>query len=117
MKDLLAQGLIFNPNVTTAPGQPAPSVYIQGPLQNINSLGDFLTLLTNQILFPISGVIVFLILIWGGYDLLMSQGESEKIESGRNKITAAIIGLVLLVLSYFFANLIGYIFGVGGGMF
>lgn len=115
--ETLAQGLIFDPQITSSAGQPAPTIAIQGPLVNINSLGDLINVLTNQLLLPIAGVIVFLILIWGGYDLLMSQGDPDQVTAGKNKITAAIVGLVLLVLSYFITNLLGYIFGVGGGMF
>jgi hypothetical protein len=47
----------------------------------------------------------------------MSQGDPDQVTAGKNKITAAIVGLILLVLSYFITNLLGYIFGVGGGMF
>jgi hypothetical protein len=108
----LAQKLIINPS-----GSP---VEFSGPLK-INGLTDFkLTDIIGLVityLFPLAGVILFFIIIWGGIDLLMSQGEPEKITAGQGKITSGIIGMVLLVLSYLFARIIGYVFGVGGGLF
>lgn len=108
----IAQKLIINPS-----GSP---VEFSGPLI-INGLTDFklsdIIGLILTFLFPLAGVILFFIIIWGGYDLLMSEGEAEKLEAGRNKITSGIIGMVLLVLSYFFVRVIGFVFGVGGGLF
>lgn len=111
MSNQLAQQIIIDPSGTGTP------ISITGPLQGIDKLTDLINVLINVILFPLAGVIVFFILIWGGYDLLMSQGEAEKIQAGKNKITTAIIGLVLLVTSYLITRIIGYIFGLGGGVF
>ncbi len=111
MSDKLAQQIIINPTGTGTP------IAISGPLVGIDKLTDLINVVINMVLFPLAGVIVFFILIWGGYDLLMSQGEAEKIQAGKNKITTAIIGLVLLVVSYLITRIVGYIFGVGGGVF
>ncbi len=104
-----------------APGGTTPTVTIQGPLVLPGGITDYklsdIVGVFLTYLFPIAGIILFFIIIWGGYDVLMSQGEAEKLEAGRNKLTSGIIGMVLLVLSYLFARLIGYIFGVGGGIF
>ncbi|OGK34584.1 hypothetical protein A3A93_02955 [Candidatus Roizmanbacteria bacterium RIFCSPLOWO2_01_FULL_38_12] len=111
MSHHLAQEIVIGPTGTGTP------VTIVGPLQGIDKLTDLLNVIINVVLFPLAGVIVFFILIWGGYDLMMSQGEAEKIQSGRNKITTAIIGMVLLTISYLITKIIGYVFGLGGGVF
>lgn len=96
-------------------------VELEGPLKLPGISGDpKLTDIVGVVvtyLFPLAGVILFFIIIWGGYDLLMSEGEAEKLEAGRGKITSGIVGMVLLVLSYFFARVVGYVFGIGGGLF
>ncbi|SRR5690606_6870884 len=107
MKRVLAQGLQIETE-----GSP---VTVEGPLQNINNLGDLINLLMN-FLVPLAGIILFFVLIWGGYDVLLSRGEADRLQSGKNKITAGIIGIVLLVLSYLIVNIIGYIFGLGDGV-
>ncbi len=109
MKNTLAQGLQIQPSG----GAP---VMVKGPLEGINNLGDLINVLMS-FLVPFAGIILFFILIWGGYDILMSQGEAEKLESGKNKITAAIIGIVLLVLSFLITNVFGYIFGLDRSFF
>lgn len=47
------------------------------------------------------GSLAFLLyLILGGVEWLMSAGDKTKLESAQNKITNAIIGLAILVISY-----------------
>lgn len=111
MKQYLAQGLIFR----TGTGPSDTDVSISGPLVGIGSLGDLVNKIV-QFLVPIASIALFLILIWGGYDYLMSGGEPDKVNSGKAKITAALIGYILLIFSYVIAKFFGYIFGLGGGI-
>lgn len=47
------------------------------------------------------GTLAFLLyLVWGGIEWLMSAGDKTKLESARAKITNAIVGLAVLVVSY-----------------
>ncbi|NCN45608.1 MAG: hypothetical protein COU63_03675 [Candidatus Pacebacteria bacterium CG10_big_fil_rev_8_21_14_0_10_36_11] len=48
----------------------------------------------------IAALLVFLYLIWGGIEWITSGGDKGKTESARNKITSAIIGLVVVAASY-----------------
>ena len=48
----------------------------------------------------IAALLVFLYLIWGGIEWISSGGDKGKTESARNKITAAIIGLIVVAASY-----------------
>lgn len=48
----------------------------------------------------IAALLVFLYLIMGGIEWITSGGDKGKTESARNKITAAIVGLVILAASY-----------------
>ncbi|MFW5703640.1 MAG: hypothetical protein ACOCXQ_02295 [Patescibacteria group bacterium] len=92
-------------------------VEIYSPLDgSIGSIGDLINVVISFLL-PFAAVILFLILVWGGYDFLISRGEQEKVSSARAKITAAIIGFVLLVVSYLLVNIITYIFGLDSGIF
>lgn len=91
-------------------------VTIKGPLApNINTLGDVINIVLPFFM-SLAGIILFLVLVWGGYDFMMSQGSAEKMKTGKAKITAGLIGFVLLVLSYFITKLIAYIFNVGEGI-
>ena len=48
----------------------------------------------------IAALLVFMYLIWGGIEWITSGGDKGKTESARNKITAAILGLIVLAASY-----------------
>lgn len=84
---------------------------IKGPLENVNTLSD----LINKIIpfmMGMAGLVLFFVFVMGGYDFLLSQGNADKIKSGKAKITAGIVGFVLLILSYLVARLLAFIFGV-----
>lgn len=93
---------------------------INGPLdgsniigKKIETLGDLINLLLPFIM-TLAGIVLFLVLVWGGIDVMTAQGSADKMKSGRAKVTAAVIGIVLLILSYFVTKLIAYIFGMDG---
>jgi TRAP-type C4-dicarboxylate transport system permease small subunit len=47
------------------------------------------------------GSLAFLLyLVWGGIEWLTSAGDKTKVESAQSKITSAVIGLAILVVSY-----------------
>jgi len=48
----------------------------------------------------ISALLVLFYLIWGAFSWITSGGDRGKIESARNKITAAVIGIVIVASSY-----------------
>ncbi len=90
---------------------------IQGPLDSsFNNIGSVITK-TLTFLFPLGGILLFLYLIWGGYNYLLSFGDAKKIENGKAKITAALIGFILLISSYVLTKIIATIFGLSGGGF
>lgn len=66
-----------------------------------------------QFLFPIAGLILFLMLVWGGFEILVKSTQGTKgIEAGKNRITAAIVGFLLLFATYWMAQIIEVIFGI-----
>lgn len=89
---------------------------IKGPLVGINNVADLVNKVLS-VLIPFAGIILLLVLIWGGYDFMMSQGNPEKIKSAQAKITTGIIGFILLAISYLLVRVIAVIFGLGGGIF
>jgi hypothetical protein len=46
------------------------------------------------------GIIFVVLLIYGGYLYLTSQGESEKVGKGKKVITASIVGLAIIITGY-----------------
>lgn len=89
---------------------------IQGPLVGINKVGDLVSKLL-EFLIPFGGVLFLLVFIWGGIDIIMSQGSPEKWKNARLKITYAIVGFVLLAVAFLLIKLIETIFGLNTGIF
>lgn len=55
----------------------------------------------------IGGGIAMLLIIFGGIQILTSAGSPEKIQAGKELITSAIAGLILIVFSVFILRIIG----------
>ncbi len=51
-------------------------------------------------------------LIYGGISFITSGGDKQKVVQARLKLTYAVVGLIVVFLSFFIINLIGGIFGV-----
>ncbi|MCX6793842.1 MAG: hypothetical protein NTY06_01935 [Candidatus Gottesmanbacteria bacterium] len=63
----------------------------------------------------IGGGIAFLLILFGGFQILMSAGNPEKLNAGKELITSAITGLLIIIFSLFILRLIGFnIFGIPG---
>lgn len=62
----------------------------------------------------LSGVALFLMLLAGGFNFLFAGGDQKKLETARGTITAAIMGLVILVCAYLILRLISVFTGIQG---
>jgi hypothetical protein len=62
--------------------------------------------------FPLAGIILFVMLVWGGFEILYGSSTSKSMEAGKNRITAAIIGFFLLFASFWIIQILEVIFGV-----
>lgn len=74
--------------------------------------GNMFTSLVNVVM-VIAAMLVFAYMIWGGVEWITSGGDKGKAESARNKLTAAIIGLVIVAASYAVVNLVVQFLGFG----
>jgi len=54
------------------------------------------------------GGLAFLLSLWGAITIILAGGDPEKINQGKQIITAAISGLIFIILSIFLLRLIGY---------
>ena len=60
----------------------------------------------------LAGLVTFLMLVWGGVQYITSSGDKAQTESARNKMTYALIGLVIVIGSYGIIKLIEAFFGI-----
>jgi len=62
-------------------------------------------LLPNMI--GVVGGIAFLLMLYGGFIIITSSGDPEKVKAGQETITSAIAGLLFAIFSLFLLRLIG----------
>jgi len=74
---------------------------IVGPGQSLQalSLNDFIVKLI-KILFPLAGILAFVMIVWAGFEYATSGGDTNKQKNAQDRIANAIIGLVLLFAFY-----------------
>lgn len=58
------------------------------------------------VIFVVAIVLALFYLIWGGIKWLLSGGDKAKVDAARQHIVAAIVGLVIIFLSYFVLSII-----------
>lgn len=67
-----------------------------------------LTRFIFRIALGIGGGIAFLLIIFGGVNMMMSTGDPKKLQESKELLTSAIVGLLLILFSVFILRLIGY---------
>lgn len=75
------------------------------------TVSDLIASLINGAIL-ISALAVLLYLILGGFQWLTSGGDKGKTEQARNKITSALIGLLIVVASWAIFQLVLRFFGI-----
>jgi hypothetical protein len=70
-----------------------------GRLTRSQTVGDFIKNLINLIL-TVALAIAVLFIIIGGYQYITSAGNESRAESGKKTLINAIIGIVVIILSY-----------------
>jgi hypothetical protein len=51
-------------------------------------------------------------LVWGGFDWMISQGDKQRLNQARQKLVFAIIGVTVMFLSFLLINVIYNFFGI-----
>jgi hypothetical protein len=90
-------------------------------IQTSNGMFDLSTTLTMggiispllRIIFPIAGLILLLMLIYGGYNWMLSGGDPKKAAAAKGIITMALVGFAIIFTAYWLVQIIGSILGLG----
>lgn len=65
-------------------------------------------------LYILAGLVLFFLLIFGGFSLIMGGGggNPQQAEKGKNAVTAAVVGFILIFVSWWIIQIIETITGV-----
>ena len=59
-----------------------------------------------------AGIVIFFMIVFGGFTIIANAGNRDKIADGTKTITSAIIGLLVLFASYWIIQIIQVVTGV-----
>jgi hypothetical protein len=62
--------------------------------------GAIILFIIQNILLPLTGIVAMLFIIFGGFRYITSAGDAEAAESGKRMVSNAVIGIVVIALSY-----------------
>lgn len=94
----------LNPECTTSNGEPGINTAIGCfPVRNLTDFSGFLL----RWGIGIGGGIAFLLILYSGFQITTSAGDPQKLQAGRELLTAAIAGLMILIFSVFLLEIIG----------
>lgn len=79
-------------------------------------LGEIIGTLLNYTL-TIAGLALLVYLIYGGLQLILSDGEPKAIQEAKSKITFAIVGFILIFCAFWIVQIFGLIFGIQNPLF
>jgi Type IV secretion system pilin len=77
----------------------------KGSLASADNIGDLIIAIINVLLGLLFAVAVLFIII-GGYQFVTSAGKEDQAKSGKRTLTYAVIGMVIVILSYMIARVI-----------
>lgn len=105
MSPLLAQNLTL------------PGGSIKGPL-NVPGAGSNPTIggiISNAlpIVIGLAGLGMLVMLISAGYTFMTSAGDAKKMEQGKQQLTFAIVGFLIVFGAYWMVQILGVMFGTG----
>jgi hypothetical protein len=81
------------------------------PFSQNNGLGVFVSNVLGLAI-TLAGVLFLIYLIWSGIEWILSGGEKAGVEAARNKITNALIGLVIVVAAWAIFSLLKTFLGL-----
>jgi len=63
-------------------------------------------------LFAGAGLLLLLYLLLGGFQLMTSGGDPKKTQEAKGKITNALVGFIIVFVSYWLVQIVGTILGI-----
>lgn len=98
----------------TADGPTCCSVLNECSSNDIPTISDLESVIGNVVrsALGLAGIVLFVLLLVGGFKFITSGGDPKAVESAKNTLTHAIIGLVIILASYLVLVLIKELTGV-----
>ncbi len=74
-------------------------------LTELSGLGTLASVLLSSAI-VIAGLILLFLIIFAGFNMLSAQGDPQKFQQAQNILTYAVLGLILIIASYFIVRIV-----------
>lgn len=78
-----------------------------------SSVGDVLTVVLNYV-FTFAGLALLIYFLSGGFKLFTSGGDQKKVAEGKQTITNALIGFIIIFAAFWIVRLSGLVLNLPG---
>lgn len=84
-------------------------------ITKFTSLGSVLSVIVPNA-FMLAGVIAFLLLVFAGFGMIQAagSGDTKQMESGKKAITGAVVGLIVIIGSFWIIQVLEVLTGMKG---
>lgn len=66
--------------------------------------------------FGLAGTVLFVMIVWGALEIMLGATDAKKADSGKQRITAAIVGFLILFSAFWIGQIVQIIFGINIGL-
>ncbi|HWS49205.1 MAG TPA: hypothetical protein VN174_04120 [Candidatus Methanoperedens sp.] len=87
------------------------AVLPENPVTKFNNVNSLVSGILPFI-YGFAGLALFIMLIMGGITLMTAAGDPAKSKDGYGKITAGLIGFLIIFISYFVAQIVEVVLGI-----
>lgn len=89
---------------------PGSSFTVPDPLKGkFSDIGGVIGTLLNY-MFPLAGIILFAMLVFGGFEMMTAAGNPDNMKKAQGRITSAILGFVIIFISYWLMQIVQLLF-------
>lgn len=79
--------------------------------QKFTKVGDIVSLALRYV-YVLAGLLLLGLLVWGGIELMTAGADPARAKAGYGKLTAGLVGFMLIFVSYFVAQILEIVLGV-----
>ena len=107
---LVSLGIVVTPLAMDAPVFANAKSEVTSGVSSVNDgnstdLPSFITNIVNILLF-LAGAVAVIVIIIGGIRYVMSGGDAGQVQSAKNTILYAVIGLIVVIMAYAIVNFV-----------
>lgn len=80
--------------------------------EKLETPGDIISFFLADFAFYLAGLILFAMLVWGGFEMIAGAADKKSLDAGKQRVTAALIGFLLLFSVYWLARILESVFNI-----